>query len=94
MGNRGGELRNLARDEAAMVPEAGRKRVPGFLLDPGVLLARSDFNGSGWRPKGMHGYHPDDPYSDGIFLSNRPPQRPLGSITDLFGWMREAGGNG
>jgi len=98
--------RQLAGEPCGRVLEPGQLRDLGiyfedgrfgqliFLLDPGVLLARSDFNGSGWLPKGMHGYHPDDRYSDGIFLSNRPPQRPLGSITDLFGWMREAGGNG
>ena len=26
-----------------------------FLLDPGWLLAASDFNGNGWHPVGMHG---------------------------------------
>ncbi len=28
------------------------------LLDPGCIIAESGFNGSGWKPAGMHGYHP------------------------------------
>lgn len=58
-----------------------------FLLHPGWLLSRSDFNGSGWKPVGMHGYHPDDPYSDGIFLSNRPPETKMRSVQDIHDWM-------
>jgi predicted AlkP superfamily pyrophosphatase or phosphodiesterase len=60
-----------------------------FLLHPGWLLSRSDFNGSSWEPVGMHGYHPDDPYSDGVFLSNRRPETPLRSIQDVHQWMWE-----
>jgi Type I phosphodiesterase / nucleotide pyrophosphatase len=58
-----------------------------FLLHPGWLLSRSDFNGSSWKPSGMHGYHPEDPYSDGVFLSNRQPQNPIGSVQDVHRWM-------
>jgi hypothetical protein len=61
-----------------------------FLLDPGWLFSRSDFNGSGWNPAGMHGYHPDDPYSDGVFLSNQPPEFAIHSVQDVHRWMREA----
>ena len=58
-----------------------------FLLHSGWLLSRSDFNGSSWKPVGMHGYHPDDPYSDGVFLSNRTPENALQSVQDVHRWM-------
>jgi predicted AlkP superfamily pyrophosphatase or phosphodiesterase len=58
-----------------------------FLLHSGWLLSRSDFNGSSWKPVGMHGYHPDDPYSDGVFLSNRTPENALLSVQDVHRWM-------
>lgn len=61
-----------------------------FLLHPGWLLSRSDFNGAGWKPVGMHGYHPDDAYSDGVFLSNREPQSPIRSVQDVHDWMWSA----
>jgi hypothetical protein len=61
-----------------------------FLFDPGWLFARSDFNGGGWQPAGMHGYHPTDPHSDAIFLSNWRPARPMRTIVDLFGCLEEA----
>lgn len=54
-----------------------------FLLHPGWLLSRSDFNGVGWNPAGMHGYHPDDPESDAIFLSSYPPGVPMRSLSDV-----------
>jgi len=63
-----------------------------FLMRPGWLIARSDFNGRGWMPVGMHGYHPDDPYSDAIFLSNRKPPTGMRSIADMYQVMREAAG--
>ena len=59
-----------------------------YLLHPGWLLARSDFNGTGWNPTGMHGYHPDDPYSDGIFLSNAPAPVDVRCISDVYHCMR------
>ena len=55
-----------------------------FLMHPGWLISRSDFNGRGWMPVGMHGYHPDDAYSDGIFLSNQQPPVSLQSVADVF----------
>jgi len=61
-----------------------------FLLHPGWLLSRSDFNGHGWSPVGMHGYHPDDPDSDAIFLSNDEPSATVRSISDVFQCMEEA----
>jgi hypothetical protein len=61
-----------------------------FLLHPGWLLTRSDFNGHDWSPKGMHGYHPDDPHSDALFLSNKEPSIAPRSVSDLFHVMEEA----
>jgi hypothetical protein len=55
-----------------------------FLLNPGLLLSRSDFNGPGWMPAGMHGDHPDDPYSDAVFLSSHEPALRLQTITDVY----------
>lgn len=61
-----------------------------FLLHPGWLLSRSDFNGHEWTPVGMHGYHPDDPHSDAIFLSNKEPSLTMRTIADVFQCMEEA----
>lgn len=59
-----------------------------FLLHPGWLMARSDFNDRRWMPAGMHGYDPGDPYSDAVFLSSVvPPLRPR-TIADLYECMR------
>jgi hypothetical protein len=60
------------------------------LLDPGWLLASSGFNGSRWRPAGMHGYHPDDADSDGVFLANAPPVAPVRSLADVHACLSEA----
>jgi hypothetical protein len=65
-----------------------------FLLPPGCIFARSDFNGAGWTPTGMHGYHPDDPESDAIYLSNRAPRVEPKTIADVFGCMCDAAGAG
>jgi hypothetical protein len=54
-----------------------------FLLNPGTLLTRSDFNGAGWNPAGMHGYHPADRYSDAIYLSNHEPKYPVRYLQDI-----------
>jgi hypothetical protein len=61
-----------------------------FLLEPGCLFAKSDFNGRGWNPIGMHGYHPSDPYSDAIFLSNKDPRRQMTKIADIYPCLEEA----
>ena len=60
------------------------------LFDAGWLLASSGFNGSRWRPSGMHGYHPDDPDSDGVFLSSAPPRAAVRSLADVHGTLLEA----
>jgi predicted AlkP superfamily pyrophosphatase or phosphodiesterase len=65
-----------------------------FLLHPAWIVSKSDFNGSGWSPKGMHGYHPDDPYSDAIFLSTNEPPIPVSNISDVFVCMEDAAGIG
>ena len=62
-----------------------------FLLHPGWLLARKDSKGPGRMPTRMHGYHPDHPYSDAVFLSNRPPMREVRAVADVYSVMREAG---
>jgi hypothetical protein len=61
-----------------------------FLLDPGWLVGGSDFNGRGWTPAGMHGYHPDDAYSDAVYLSTHPVSDDLRTITDIHKTMRDA----
>jgi hypothetical protein len=61
-----------------------------MLLDPGCIIAESGFNGSGWKPAGMHGYHPNDPNSSAVFLSSDPPARTMVSVRDVFGSMQEA----
>jgi predicted AlkP superfamily pyrophosphatase or phosphodiesterase len=63
-----------------------------FLFHPAWILSKSDFNGTGWMPKGMHGYHPDDPYSDAIFLSSSRPTMPVHTIADIYGCMQNAAG--
>jgi hypothetical protein len=60
-----------------------------FLLDPGWLLATSNFNGNGWHPVGMHGYHPSDSHSDAIFLSNQHPRYQMSTIADIYPCMAE-----
>jgi hypothetical protein len=61
-----------------------------FLLHPGWIVSKSNFNGPRWMPTGMHGYHPDDPYSDAVFLSNRPAAVPVRTLADVYQCMRAA----
>ncbi len=61
-----------------------------FLLRPGWIFSKSDFHGPQWKPVGMHGYHPDDAYSDGIFLASRAPETEVRTIADVYGCMRRA----
>jgi predicted AlkP superfamily pyrophosphatase or phosphodiesterase len=61
-----------------------------FLLHPGWLISRSDFNGKGWNPIGMHGYHPDDAFSDGVFLSSEKPPTQIRSVADIYQCLRQA----
>jgi predicted AlkP superfamily pyrophosphatase or phosphodiesterase len=58
-----------------------------FLLHPGWMFSRGDFNGPSWLPAGMHGYHPDDPYSNGIFLTNTTSGKPVRTIADVHDQM-------
>ena len=59
-----------------------------FLLEPGWIFSASDFNGPQWKPAGMHGYHPDDSYSDGIFLASHAPATEVYTIADVYRCMR------
>jgi predicted AlkP superfamily pyrophosphatase or phosphodiesterase len=61
-----------------------------LLMDPGCLIAASGFNGNGWKPSGMHGYHPDDAHSDAVFLANCKPEIPPATVQDIYRYMREA----
>ncbi len=63
-----------------------------FLLNSGFMFYRSDFHSGNWLPEGMHGYHPNDPYSDAVFLSNRPPASRLSSIRGIYDYMERAAG--
>jgi hypothetical protein len=63
-----------------------------FLLHPGWLVSKGDFNGRGWMPIGMHGYHPQDPWSDAIFLSSSQPTVSVRAIADVYTCMRDAAG--
>jgi hypothetical protein len=38
----------------------------------------------------MHGYHPDDAYSDGVFLSNEEPPVPIRTVADVYQCLRQA----
>jgi hypothetical protein len=59
-----------------------------FLLRPGWLFSQSNFNGSSWRPRGMHGYDPADSFSDAIFLSDQNTPVPMRTIADLHPWLQ------
>ncbi len=61
-----------------------------FLLHPGWLIAASDFNGPSWNPAGMHGYHPDDSYSDAVFLSTCRPAFRVATIKDIYQCFKAA----
>lgn len=63
-----------------------------FLVHPGWLFSESDFNGKGWMPHGMHGYDPQDSYSDAIFLSSGQPPGPVFTIADVYPCMQSAAG--
>jgi hypothetical protein len=65
-----------------------------FLLEPGWLVSKGNFNGKGWMPIGMHGYHPHDPWSDAIFLSSNQPTVSVRAIADVYSCMRNAAGLG
>jgi len=58
-----------------------------FLMNPGVLIEPSYFGKL--APQGMHGFHPDDPYSSAVFLANRVPRRPIQTLIDVHDVMME-----
>jgi hypothetical protein len=64
-----------------------------FLLQPGWLFSRSDFDTPQWAPAGMHGYHPDDSYSDAIFLTGQQPEFDVRTIKDVYRCMWNAAQN-
>ena len=61
-----------------------------FLLQPGWIFSKSDFNGPQWKPAGMHGYDPGDRYSDAVFLSNEEPPSRMQTIADVHPLMLKA----
>jgi hypothetical protein len=63
-----------------------------FLLNSGCMFYRSDFHSGNWLPTGMHGYHPSDPYSDAVLLTNRPAASQMSTICDIYGYMERAAG--
>jgi predicted AlkP superfamily pyrophosphatase or phosphodiesterase len=77
------------RDLGVFFPD-GRYGEIVFLLHPGWLISHSDFNGKGWNPVGMHGYHPDDKYSHGVFLSSEKPPIPVRTVADVYQCLRRA----
>ena len=54
----------------------------GTVLNPSYMSDRA--------PKGMHGYHPDDPGATGVYLSTDPPPDGLDNIRGLFNVMKGA----
>ncbi|HPI88312.1 MAG TPA: alkaline phosphatase family protein [Spirochaetota bacterium] len=48
----------------------------GWIIHPGMM--------GKWKPRGMHGYHPDCSSSYAIFLSDREPEFKPRCITDIF----------
>lgn len=58
-----------------------------FLMNPGVLIEPSFFGKK--APEGMHGFHPDDPYSSAIFLSNLRPPKPVRTLVDVNEVMQD-----
>ena len=56
-----------------------------FLVDPGVMIVPSHM---GKAPMAaMHGYHPNDPSADGIFLSNLDLESPPVHLKNIFPLM-------
>jgi len=43
-------------------------------------------------PNGMHGYHPEDSYSDAIFLSSSKPPVLVQTFADVYACMQSATG--
>jgi hypothetical protein len=59
-----------------------------FLMTPGVLIEPSFMGKLG--PEGMHGFDPEkDPYSTAVFLTNRAPETPVRTLTDVNAIMQD-----
>jgi len=56
-----------------------------FLMHPGTLIFPNWFGT--YAPKGMHGFHPDNHHSYGMYMSNVTDYAPS-SILDLYGIMK------
>lgn len=56
-----------------------------FLMRPGTLIFPNWFGT--YAPKGMHGFHPDDAHSFGVYMSNVDDYSPH-SILDLYDIMK------
>ena len=59
-----------------------------FLVDPGVLIIPSFMGKS--PVAGMHGYHPDAPSSDAVFMTNATLEANPKQITDMYSLMVSA----
>jgi len=58
-----------------------------FLMNPGTLIEPSFMGTLG--PEGMHGFDPErDPHSSAVFLTNRAPERPVRTLTDVNAIMQ------
>ncbi|MBN2654303.1 MAG: alkaline phosphatase family protein [Nitrospirae bacterium] len=57
-----------------------------FLMKPGTLIYPNLFGAH--KPKGMHGFHPDDKHSYGSYLASVSTYKP-DLITDLYQIMRD-----
>lgn len=59
-----------------------------FLMNPGILIEPSFMGTLG--PEGMHGFDPEkDPHSSAVFLTNRTPERPVRTLTDVNAIMQK-----
>jgi predicted AlkP superfamily pyrophosphatase or phosphodiesterase len=59
-----------------------------FLMNPGCLIVPS-YLGKGTLA-GMHGFHPEAPYSSGALVTTAPLPMPVNTITDMHDLMRLA----
>jgi hypothetical protein len=58
-----------------------------FLVHPGRLIVPSYMGAEG--PRAMHGYHPDDAHSSGVYISTRETARPPRHIRGLHPMWRD-----
>ena len=60
-----------------------------FLVDPGVMIVPSHMGQKSLAA--MHGYHPNDPSADAIFLSNVNLEKKPVHLKDIFPLMVKQG---